>query len=64
MITDGTLQARIIKIHSTLTADDFHPVTGTIELQNDSDGKGDYVKKWEHSSLSEPTESAIKAVTL
>lgn len=64
MITDGTLLERIIKIHPSLTVADFHPITGTIELQNDADGKGDYIKKWSHPSLAQPTESAIKAVTL
>ena len=44
MITDGTLLARIMKIYSALTVEDFHPIYGTIELQNDADGKGDYIK--------------------
>ena len=32
-----------------LTNADFHPITGTIELRNDSDGLGDYIAKWEYS---------------
>jgi hypothetical protein len=32
-----------------LTNADFAPVTGTIVLQNDSDGDGDYISKWNYS---------------
>lgn len=64
MITDGTLLTRIMKIHPALSVDDFHPIFGTIELQNDADGKGDYIKDWRHPSLTQPTEDQIKAVTL
>ena len=27
----------------------------TIILQNDSNGKGDYIAKWEHPTLAKPT---------
>jgi hypothetical protein len=46
---------KIIKIYPELTISDFSPTTGTILLQNDSDGKGDYIAKWEHPTLPEPT---------
>ena len=29
--------------------------TTVITLQNDSDGKGDYIAKWEHPTLAKPT---------
>tara|TARA_B100001248_G_C27261707_1_gene398752 strand:- start:108 stop:302 length:195 start_codon:yes stop_codon:yes gene_type:complete len=64
MITDGTLDLRIKKIYPSLTDNDFHPISGTIELVNDSDGKGDYIKSWSHPTLTEPTETEIKEVTL
>jgi hypothetical protein len=32
-----------------LTDLDFHPIKGKIVLQDDSDGQGAYIKKWEHS---------------
>ena len=35
---------------------------GTILLQNDSDGKGDYIKFWAHPTHSEPTEEQLTAV--
>ena len=42
-------------IYPSLTDADFAPITGTILLQNDSDGKGDYIAKWEHPTLAKPT---------
>jgi hypothetical protein len=46
---------KITKLYPELTVADFSPVTGTILLQNDSDGKGDYIAKWEHPTLAKPT---------
>ena len=48
---------KITKIYPELTAEDFSP-RGTIRLQNDSDGKGDYIAKWEHS-LAKPTDEQL-----
>jgi len=31
----------------------------TIRLQNDSDGKGDYIAAWEHPTLPRPTEEQL-----
>ena len=45
---------KIILIYPELTSEDFSP-RGTIILQNDSDGKGDYIAKWEHPTLVKPT---------
>jgi hypothetical protein len=33
-----------------------------IILQNDSDGKGDYIAKWEHLTLAQPTQEQLDAV--
>jgi hypothetical protein len=30
-----------------------------IQLQNDSDGKGDYIAKWEHPTLARPTQEQL-----
>lgn len=30
-----------------------------IEIQNDSDGRGDYIAKWEHPTLPRPTEEQL-----
>ena len=35
---------------------------GTIELQNDADGKGDYIAKWEHPTLAQPTNEQLEAL--
>ena len=38
---------KIKMIYSSLTDSDFG-IDGTIIVRNDSDGKGDYIAKWEH----------------
>ena len=43
-----TLFEKIKALHPELTDRDFATV---ITLQNDSDGKGDYIAKWEHPTL-------------
>ena len=53
-----TLPEKIIAIYSSLTDQDF---TTTIILQNDSDGKGDYIAKWEHPTLPRPTDEQLGA---
>ena len=50
-----TLFEKIKSIYPSLTDDDFCSPRGTIILQNDSDGKGDYIAKWEHPTLAKPT---------
>lgn len=51
---------RIIKIYPGLRDEDFSPVTGTILLQDDSDGKGPYIKKWAHPDFAKPTDEQLK----
>jgi len=47
---------KIISLYPELTDRDFLTV---ITLQNDSDGKGDYIAKWEHPTLAQPTEEQL-----
>ena len=47
-----TLYDKIKTLYPELTDNDFMTV---ITLQNDSDGKGDYIAKWEHPTLPRPT---------
>jgi hypothetical protein len=54
-----TLYEKILALYPELKEQDFVPRIGTIELQNDSDGKGDYIAKWEHPSLAKPTEEQL-----
>ena len=48
-----TLYEKILSIYPELANFDF--AKGIITLQNDSDGKGDYIAKWEHPTLARPT---------
>ena len=50
---------KIKAIYPQLTNEDFGP-HGTILLQNDSDGKGDYIAAWNHPTLARPTEEQLK----
>jgi len=50
---------QIKAIYPSLTDADFMPY-GTIHLQNDSDGKGDYIKSWTNSNP-QPTEAQLQA---
>jgi hypothetical protein len=54
-----TLYEKIIAIYPELTGEDFTPSRGTIMLQNDSDGRGDYIKSWTHATLTQPTEEQL-----
>jgi hypothetical protein len=51
------LYDKIMALYPSLTQEDFLTV---IRLQNDSDGKGDYIAKWEHPTLARPTEDELK----
>ena len=51
-----TLPEKIMAIYPELTQQDFLTV---ITLQNDSDGKGDYIAKWEHPTLAKPTDEEL-----
>ena len=50
------LYEKIKQLYPDLTDDDFLTV---IRLQNDSDGRGDYIAKWEHPTLPRPTEEQL-----
>lgn len=55
-----TLYDKIISIYPELANYDF--AFGAITLQNDSDGKGDYIAKWEHPTLPRPTDEQLGAI--
>jgi len=50
------LYNKIKTLYPQLTDQDF---VSLIVLQNDSDGKGDYIAKWEHPTLPCPTEEQL-----
>ena len=49
------LSEKIKSIYPSLTSEDFDPAFGTISLQDNSDGKGAFIAKWEHPTLAKPT---------
>ena len=55
-----TLYEKIIQIYPELSTHNFS--MGVITLQNDSDGKGDYIKNWSHPTLKQPTQEELDAV--
>jgi len=48
---------KLILIYPELATFDF--ASGVITLQNNSDGKGDYIAKWDHPTLARPTEAQL-----
>jgi hypothetical protein len=50
------LYEKITTLYPELTDRDFMTV---ITLQNDSDGRGDYIAKWEHPTLPRPTDEQL-----
>ena len=42
------LYTQITTVYPELTTEDFRP-DGVIELQDDSDGQGAFISKWEYS---------------
>ena len=50
---------KIKAIYPELVDTDFDPMRGVITLQNDSDGKGDYIAKWNHPTLPRPTDEEL-----
>ena len=53
------LYEKIMTIYPELQPRDFMT---TITLQNDSDGKGDYIAKWEHPEFPKPTQKMLDEV--
>lgn len=51
-----TLYEKIMALYPELQQQDF---LTTIRLQNDSDGRGDYIKEWNHQTLPRPTEEQL-----
>ena len=54
-----TLYDKIKALYPELTDSDFMT---TIRLQNDSDGRGDYIKSWSHPDFSQPTQEQLDAI--
>ncbi len=52
-----TLYDKIMALYPSLTQEDF---LTTIRLQNDSDGRGDYIAAWDHPTLPRPTDEQLE----
>jgi len=55
-----SLYEKLMQLYPELTEQDFSPFSGTIMLQNDSDGRGDYIVKWEHPTIPRPTDEQLR----
>ncbi len=53
------LPEKIKNLYPELSQIDFDRY---ITLQNDSDGRGDYIAKWEHPTLARPTQEQLDSV--
>ena len=51
-----TLYEKIMALYPELTTEDFMTV---ITLQNNSDGRGDYIAAWNHPTLARPTDEEL-----
>jgi len=54
-----TLVEKIVAVYPELDGIAFIKVG--IQVQNDSDGRGDYIAKWEHPTLAQPTQEQLDA---
>jgi hypothetical protein len=57
-----TLYEQITAIYPELADQQQVFMDGTITLQNDSNGRGDYIKAWNHPTLAEPTAEQLTAL--
>lgn len=53
------LYEKVMALYPELQDADFMTV---ITLQNDSDGRGDYIAKWEHPTYQRPTQEQLESI--
>jgi hypothetical protein len=51
-----TLYEKILALYPEMRSEDF---VDCVILQNDWDGRGDYIAKWEHPTFPRPTEEQL-----
>jgi hypothetical protein len=54
-----TLYEKIKKLYPSIKDSDFLTV---ITLQNDSDGKGDYIAEWDHPTFARPSDDQLESI--
>lgn len=55
-----TLIEKILFLHPELEAE--APFFNSFQVQNDMNGKGDYIAKWNHPTISRPTDEELFAL--
>lgn len=55
-----SLFEKIKAIYPELSDANFGFPNNIIVIQNDSDGRGDYIAKWEHPDYPQPTDEELK----
>lgn len=55
-----SLYEKIIQLRPNLKLEDFEYITGTIVLEDNSDGKGPYIKSWNHPTEIRPTDEELE----
>jgi hypothetical protein len=59
-----TLFEKILALYPELSTSDFNVyMGGSIQLQNDSNGQGDYIAQWNHPTLPEPTQEQLDNIS-
>lgn len=56
-----TLHEKILKLYPDLPNEPW--INHGIVLQNDSDGRGDYIAKWDHPTLPRPTQEQLDEIS-
>ena len=54
-----SLHAKLLTLEPGLAAELTAFRSVDVKLQNDSDGKGDYIAVWSHKTISRPTKKQI-----
>jgi hypothetical protein len=56
-----TLHEKILKLYPDLPNEPW--INHGIFLQNDSDGRGDYIARWDHPTLPRPTQEQLNEIS-
>ena len=54
-----SLYEKIKKIYPSIKDSDFG-LNGSISLRCDSDGRGEYIERWEHETFKKPTDEQLQ----
>jgi len=57
-----TLAEKIMSLYPAITMDDICAIGGYIQLQNDADGRGDYISEWNHPDFPKPSDQQLAAL--